>query len=126
MCLRVVDEKPKRKSGIGYKLTQRKGHQFLSCDYGAKVGKVTYPLNTWKTDDEDYLVTAKSGEEYRTGFHIALSEEPLRTLAIRNNAHIDKLVIIKCQFWKVVASDQSNDLYGSVVVAREIRNLGEI
>ncbi len=127
MCLRAVDKKPREKAGIGYKLAQRKGNQFLSCDYGVMVGKVIYPLDTWKTDDEDYSITATNCQQYPTGFHVSLSEEHMRVLAKRNNANTDNLVVIKCQFRKVVASDMKSDsLYGPTVVAREIKNLGII
>jgi len=127
MCLKAVDKKRRRTPGIGYKLAQRRNGSYFSCDYRDKFGKVEYPLNKWITDDEDYEIVAKSNQRYRTGFHVFLSEERVRELVRRNNACMDDLVVIKCKYTNVVASDtESDDQYGPVVVARKIMNLGVI
>lgn len=127
MCLTAVDKKPMKISGIGYKLAEMKNGKFLSCDYVDKIGLIEYPLNTWIADNEDYSIKARSGQPYRTGFHVSLSEDPIKYLKKRNSTRIDNIVAIKCQFRKVVASDtESSDPYGPVVVAREIMNLGKI
>lgn len=127
MCLRAVDKKRRRTPGIGYKLALRRNSSYFSADYRAKVGKVEYPEDRWKTDDEDYEIRAESGQQYQTGFHVSLSEEHTRALAKKNNACQDGLVIIKCKFKNVVASDMEGDkFYGPVVVAKKIMNLGEI
>ncbi len=127
MCLRKVDKKPMRTPGTGYKLAQRKNSSHYSCDYGINAGKVEYREDRWITDANDYKIRATDGDMYQTGFHVSLSEERMVALAKKNNAGIENLIVIKCRFKCVAASDMEGDShYGPVVVARKIMNTGEL
>lgn len=126
MCLARVDSKPRRKSGIGYKLVRLKRDGTYVCfDYTPKTGSITYPLNQWVTDPNDGNAQLDfiGGTPYRTGFHISLDVEALRRLGIAGSR-----VIIKVRFHEVVATscDRPDPCYGRQVVAREIMNLGEV
>lgn len=122
MCLSMVDEKPQRKSGVGYKVLEKKDGQYLSWDYIPNAG-TKYPMGEWIKDHKRNSISTYGGVDYKPGYHIALSK-PIRVMK-RNEWYATILVMIKCRFRKVVATGYDGS-YGQVVVAREMMLLEEV
>ena len=126
MCLDYMDKEPKRKWGVGYKAVRKTNRgEYVSFDFIPNAGKIKYPLNEWITDKNKELIEGGGfcgcpTFTYPAGFHVSLSKP-------KPNSVLHE-VIIKVQFRQVVATDLSgkDNTYGKQVVARQIKNLGEI
>jgi len=118
MSLFTLDEPINKGYGTGYKFVEKRDGTYLCCDFIPNIGEVEYPLNSWV---EDKNVGLDCDEVYNVGFHIMLVN------ALQDRCSSPNC-IIKVEYEDVVASqvNEPDDLYGPVVVARRLRNIGEV
>ncbi len=129
MCLTTVDENPKRKFGIGYKVAHEKDGILYSWDYLAGAGRTVYPIGDWLTDNKKGEITidwgASAGLQYPVGFHIGLELNRAISLVQLFDCPERHISVFKCRFKNVRATGAQNS-YGKVAVARKIKILEEV
>jgi len=116
MCLNTAG-KPKKRWGIGYKhLELLSNGSLTNWDCIATAHSIIYPIGEWVTDPRDMIIFDHDGCEYTCGFHVSLTREMFE--GIRDYP------VVKVRFRKVVAGEvKPDEIYGDVVVAREIKVL---
>ena len=67
MCLRTVDKKTKKGTGVGYKCFDIDEWYHISPEFQCR-GRYYY--DKWYTDDNQYKIEATNGELYQAGYHI--------------------------------------------------------
>jgi len=106
MCLSVLDKKPRRKWGFGWKSGRIRGQTFKTW-YTQSI----LPMGKWIKDESvEQIVNYRDRFSYQAGFHI---------YADKDAAVADGNDCVRVQFRKVVAT--GTWLGDQVIVAREIK-----
>ena len=128
MCLSTVDEKPRRKSGKGYKMIAKgsSGYQSFFRPYKYKVG-------VWLSDKNNNTLQDYQFKPYPSGYHIMTRKDTNFTKQ-SNGGSICTLLepavwtLVKLEYRIVVATqyDTPDSFWGKQVVAKEMKIIGEV
>jgi len=114
MCMSSVKQKFVRDNnfGIGFKKMQKSGAQYVAPIQGG-----VYEVGKWLKANTKETISADSGEDYKAGFHIFLSEKDAQ------DYNMTMGVVVRVRYRKVTAYGKNEVDYhskGNCVIASEM------